>query len=466
MEWLLTWLWQGTALVLGVSVCLRVCSRIGASVRHTVWWAAMAGVVALAWTGGWAAGPVAIPLAAVAGAPGPRPVVELPSTPAWFESALIAGWAALVSLGLGRLAASLRTLQAQRRRCEPMPAAREDRLVEWIAARDAAPRRARLMVSDTLPVASVLGLVRPLIVVPRRLVTLMTDRELELVVLHELAHVRRWDDWTRLAQRAIEIVLPFHPAVRWIGRALALEREVACDQWVVSRAGAPKAYAGCLARVAELTAARPAGALAPGIYRSGWALIRRVERLLGPQPYCGRAVRAGSLVAGVLVIGCAVAQFRSLPALVMERQTLPRISAAGLYAAVAPALFVPFAGELPAAPAVTRPAAVHAAGADGVPLRAVSFVALVDVVAELPAAVSIAAPPLRLSLPLDSPASVTASNEPGPSFDGPQRPAARVENPWHWTADAGVAVATGAQQSGLAIASALTRLGRSVGRAF
>ena len=76
------------------------------------------------------------------------------------------------------------------------------------------------------------------------------------MLLHELAHLRRWDDWTKLAQRLAEAIFFFHPAIYWIARNLNLEREVACDDWVVVHTGRTKPYALCLTRLVE-TASSP-----------------------------------------------------------------------------------------------------------------------------------------------------------------------------------------------------------------
>jgi beta-lactamase regulating signal transducer with metallopeptidase domain len=469
MEWLLTWLWQGIALTLLVAIGLRLYSRIGASVRYAVWWAALAGVVALGWTSGAGSAQASAQIVGAASTPLRQLALELPSIPVWLISVLLAAWAVLMAVGFGRLSASLWTLREQRRSCEPIPIRRERRLPRWMSARDAA-RRARLMVSDTVPVASVLGLVRPFIVVPRHFLDQMTDQELDLVVLHEHAHVRRWDDWSRLAQTLIETLLPFHPAVRWIGRALVFEREVACDQWVVRQAGAPKTYAGCLARVAELTAGDPVGTLVPGIYRTGRALVRRIERLLGPQPYSGRAVRNMSLVAGLVVIAGAVLQFRTLPALFVERHAAVATSAQAVVTAV-PVVSVSgratghdaAAGEPPSTPAATRAAQSRSTGSDRVPP---SVPAPVEPVAEPLDATTTVAPVFGVSLPPALPAAVSAPDEPDPGADRVQQAAAGSQSPWQKTADAGVAIGTDAQQSGMAIASAFTRLGRSLGRAF
>ncbi len=97
----------------------------------------------------------------------------------------------------------------------------------------------------------VLGILRPLIVVPADLVQRLRGDELTLVLMHELAHVRRCDNLTLLLQRLITAVLFFHPALWLCGRMLRREAEQACDDLVVSAAGRAEAYARGLTLVAE-----------------------------------------------------------------------------------------------------------------------------------------------------------------------------------------------------------------------
>ena len=65
-------------------------------------------------------------------------------------------------------------------------------------------------------------------------------------MVHEAAHLARWDDYGLLAQRFIEALFPWHPVVRWITRQMDLEREVACDDFVVEATGQARQYASCL----------------------------------------------------------------------------------------------------------------------------------------------------------------------------------------------------------------------------
>ena len=96
-----------------------------------------------------------------------------------------------------------------------------------------------------------LGILRPIIVFPADLVEKLRTDELALILMHELAHVRRWDNLTLLLQRLVAAVLFFHPAVWLCGRMLRREAEQACDDLVVCATGRSEAYARGLAHVAE-----------------------------------------------------------------------------------------------------------------------------------------------------------------------------------------------------------------------
>ena len=96
-----------------------------------------------------------------------------------------------------------------------------------------------------------LGILRPIIVFPADLVEKLRTDELTLILMHELAHVRRWDNLTRLLHRLVSAVLFFHPAVWLCGRMLRREAEQACDDLVVYATGRSEAYARGLAHVAE-----------------------------------------------------------------------------------------------------------------------------------------------------------------------------------------------------------------------
>jgi hypothetical protein len=125
----------------------------------------------------------------------------------------------------------------------------------------------------------VLGLWRPVVAVPEGLVDRLSDQELDDVALHELAHVRRRDDWAKLAEALVAAVCFFHPAAWWLARRADADREVACDDWVVAATGKPGRYARSLLRLAGLGADRGA-ALAPGAFARKPMISERIELLM------------------------------------------------------------------------------------------------------------------------------------------------------------------------------------------
>jgi beta-lactamase regulating signal transducer with metallopeptidase domain len=134
-------------------------------------------------------------------------------------------------------------------------------------------------------VPALVGLWRPMILLPTVLATGLTPEQLELVVVHEMAHIRRWDNAWIVVQRAIESILFFHPAVWYVSRRLSIERELCCDEMVVAMAAHRSEYAASLLRVAELTATGPAavpvGANMTSPREGSAVFVHRLMRILG-----------------------------------------------------------------------------------------------------------------------------------------------------------------------------------------
>jgi beta-lactamase regulating signal transducer with metallopeptidase domain len=145
-------------------------------------------------------------------------------------------------------------------------------------------RKAQLLVSAETAAPMSLGFRNPAILIPRALFDTLSDSELSHILMHELAHLRRRDDWTNLAEKIVEILLPVQPALQWIGRRMSLEREIACDDWVIAATGMAKPYAASLTRVAELSLYGHAGILAAGAAGNRSQLFRRVHHMLNTKP--------------------------------------------------------------------------------------------------------------------------------------------------------------------------------------
>jgi hypothetical protein len=145
-------------------------------------------------------------------------------------------------------------------------------------------RRARLCVSDEVDRPTVIGFFAPKILIPAWLLEKLTAAELEQIVLHEAGHLGRADDWLNLLQKIALVAFPLNPVLAWVERRLCFERELAVDERVLrafaGKAGAAKAYAACLATLAEYRMGRRGVALAIGALGRESELGRRVGRIL------------------------------------------------------------------------------------------------------------------------------------------------------------------------------------------
>jgi hypothetical protein len=146
---------------------------------------------------------------------------------------------------------------------------------------------------------------KPLIVLPGWVMRELSTDELNQILLHELAHLRRWDDWTNLAQKVVRALCFFHPAVWWIEKKVSLEREMACDDAVIAETASPRAYAECLAHLAEGTLLQRSLALAQAALGRIHQISVRMARILDMNrpATAGRSWKpAVSMVAGFAIV--------------------------------------------------------------------------------------------------------------------------------------------------------------------
>jgi beta-lactamase regulating signal transducer with metallopeptidase domain len=181
-------------------------------------------------------------------------VPELMLSSTW-AIALFTAWAVISGGLLIRLGFSLWHVYRLRQECREIDGALLTSSVEGALAEVLQQfphvRRVKLLVSDNVRVPTALGFFRPAVVLPAWALRDLSADELKGIVLHELAHLRRWDDWTNLAQQFVKAVFFFHPAVWWIDGRLALEREIACDDMVLEQIANARTYAASLVSVAE-----------------------------------------------------------------------------------------------------------------------------------------------------------------------------------------------------------------------
>lgn len=195
---------------------------------------------------------------------------------------LFLAWAVIAFAGLVRVAFA--TLQVRKLRASAVEV-EPDQIDSSLHALMTEARRSRpvaLMVSSELEVPTAIGFYKPAIILPQWLLESTPAEELKYILLHELTHLRRRDDWTNLAQKVLKAVLFFLPSVWWIERKLSLDREMACDDAVLACAGSPRGYAECLARVAERSFLRRQIALAQAAVGRVRQLTTRVAMILDP----------------------------------------------------------------------------------------------------------------------------------------------------------------------------------------
>ncbi len=160
--------------------------------------------------------------------------------------------------------------------------------------------RVGLAASERVVSPIVVGIFRPLIVLPASAVSGMPREMLEWILLHELAHVRRLDNAAILLQRVLECLLFFHPCVWLVSRWVDREREFCCDHFALAHNADrdPAGYAEVLARLAGV--ALPP--LAPASAMASHAVVHRIRGVLNTRKSPVRA-GGGSAVFGVLLIG-------------------------------------------------------------------------------------------------------------------------------------------------------------------
>lgn len=138
-------------------------------------------------------------------------------------------------------------------------------------------RAVRFAQSALVEVPTVVGCLRPMILLPASAISGLSTAQIELILAHELAHVRRHDWLVNFAQTVIEALLFYHPAMWWISNQIRKERENCCDDMAVAISDDRTTYVQALARLEEHRSVAPASVLGA----TGGSLLGRVRRLMG-----------------------------------------------------------------------------------------------------------------------------------------------------------------------------------------
>lgn len=173
--------------------------------------------------------------------------------------------------------------------------------LETLSARLGVTRPVAIVTSIRLSVPVVLGHVKPVIVLPAAALAGLTVAQVEAVIAHELAHVRRHDYLVNLAQIVIETLLFYHPAVWWVSRQVRVTREHCCDDLAVSVCRSRHEYVHALLGLEELRGTAPAFALGA----TDGSLLARGRRLLVPSTGGIRSARLAASVIALTIVGAA-----------------------------------------------------------------------------------------------------------------------------------------------------------------
>ncbi len=316
----------GAAVTIAVWLALSVAPRraLNAATRYAVWWIALLIVVALPvfylprGTEPAAHPQMTLPAesptvfaaetkpAVVSDDPPqllrwPRFPIEV-SAGAWPGRISIA-WAITAAFMLIRLCTSYVVLERRKRRAHTV-----EKFANWPV---------RVLISADLASPMAAGLYRPAILLPQRLLAELDDDEIEQIRLHETAHLLRRDDVALLLERTVEALFALHPVVRWITRRIDLEREIACDDFVVEQTGNARPYASCLTRVVELAGGVRSSIIAAAAAEDRSHLARRIEMLLDKTRHKGTRllkVRLLLMLAAVMALACVVVRSPGLVA--------------------------------------------------------------------------------------------------------------------------------------------------------
>jgi bla regulator protein BlaR1 len=283
---LLHFLWQGAVIGVFFGLALAAAGRSSARMRYRIALSAMlllaiCPVATFLWLLPQAPPPVELAAAIVA----PAAEAVLDTAPAsldwravidpWVPWTVLA-WALGVVIYTGRLLLEWRDIRKLSRvDVELLPEEWQVRVAR-LTRRLGVSRAVMVLQSAHVHVPLVIGFFKPLILVPVTAFTGLTPWQLELILMHELAHIRRHDYLVNLLQVVVETLLFYHPVVRWVSRVAREEREHCCDDLVVARSGDALSYARALA---ELATAQSLG-LQTSVGSDGGKLLTRIKRIV------------------------------------------------------------------------------------------------------------------------------------------------------------------------------------------
>ncbi|HET6583657.1 MAG TPA: M56 family metallopeptidase [Nannocystaceae bacterium] len=314
-------LWQGALVGLGAAALLRRAATASAryAIAHGALWAIAGGLVAT----------TAIELDA-----GGAPLDLRPSVGAAASSTalppgevlalfVLVVWSAGALARTGQLALGLVGVHRLRRRAQPLASAWSEAL-DRLRARMGVRLRVAIAAVADIDGPMVVGVLRPLVLVPLAQATRVPSAAIEAALAHELAHVLRHDYLFNVLQSVVDAVLFFNPVVRWLSARARVEREFACDELAVALAVDRLDYACGLA---ELEGARTS--VPPALAAHGGTLMSRITRILDPRAELSAARFSGTTpsLAGIVLSAAVALAVPACLAIGDEVDEQPRVAA-------------------------------------------------------------------------------------------------------------------------------------------
>jgi beta-lactamase regulating signal transducer with metallopeptidase domain len=350
VERILNALPEGLLIALFAWALLRVVRRQNSGTRFAVWFLALLTVAALPVLGAFGEARVIASGMAWGSA---RPAITMPA--AWALVAFLL-WGMGASVAMVRLATGFWRLRGLRRSCTQIAAAKLDPAVQQTLEAIGAGS-ITVATSERMRVPAAIGFWKRTIILPAWALREMTPEDLNVILLHEFTHLRRWDDWTNLIQKIVRALFFFHPAVWWIENRLSVEREMACDDAVLAATANPHGYATCLVSLLEKSLAhhvseRPWSMVQAAVHRGREAAVRLEHILDKNRPVATRVWKPALAMIGTFSLVCLAVLPHAPEFVAVDRGTAISHPVYSVASSLPTAMVIPAAlrtGELPSA---------------------------------------------------------------------------------------------------------------------
>jgi beta-lactamase regulating signal transducer with metallopeptidase domain len=310
VERILNALPEGLLIAVFAWALLRVLRRQNSGTRFAVWFLALLAVAALPLLGfGEGRSLLAGVPSFVSSAPSWASMHPAVTIPAHWGLLVFLLWALGVCVAILRLAVGLWRLRQLRRSCTAIGFADIDPAVRKTMDTIVASGSVTIATSESVRVPAAIGFWKRTIVLPAWALRELPPQDLNVILLHEFAHLRRWDDWTNLIQKMVRALFFFHPAVWWIENRLSVEREMACDDAVLAETADPHGYASCLVSLLEKSLAhrleQPRWSMAQAaVNRARDAALRLAQILDKDRPAATRVWKPALGMVGACAVVC------------------------------------------------------------------------------------------------------------------------------------------------------------------